>query len=52
MTSLMIVILNMIPIQAAGGFVWDGKKILRWNKTMRAMLAMPTLALVILDLLI
>ncbi|MEM2930922.1 MAG: GNAT family N-acetyltransferase [Thermoproteota archaeon] len=51
-TSLMIVILNLIPIQAAGGFVWDGKKILRWNKTVWAMLATPTLALVILDLLI
>ncbi|UCG79582.1 MAG: GNAT family N-acetyltransferase, partial [Desulfobacterales bacterium] len=31
--NLLIVIFNLIPIQAAGGFVWDGKKILAWNKT-------------------
>jgi len=30
-TNLMIVFFNLIPIQVAGGFVWDGK-ILMWNK--------------------
>ncbi|MCX8183423.1 MAG: GNAT family N-acetyltransferase [Crenarchaeota archaeon] len=51
-TNLMIVILNLIPIQAAGGFVWDGKKILRWSKTLWIMLVIAIFVLIILDLLL
>ncbi|MEM3088286.1 MAG: GNAT family N-acetyltransferase [Candidatus Bathyarchaeia archaeon] len=47
--NLMIVIFNLIPIQAAGGFVWDGKKIFDWNKTIWAALVIATSALIILD---
>ncbi len=47
--NLVIVIFNLIPIQAAGGFVWDGKKILMWNKTAWATLVIATSALIILD---
>ena len=47
--NLVIVIFNLIPIQAAGGFVWDGKKILTWNKTIWATLVIATSALIILD---
>jgi len=49
--NLFIVIFNLIPIQAAGGFVWDGKKILAWNKTIWATLVITTSALIILDVL-
>jgi hypothetical protein len=27
-----MVFFNLIPVQAAGGIVWDGKKIFTWNK--------------------
>ena len=47
--NLLIVIFNLIPIQAAGGFVWDGKKILTWDKTVWATLVITTSALIILD---
>jgi len=47
--NLVIVVFNLIPIQAAGGFVWDGKKILVWNKTIWATLVIATSALIILD---
>ncbi|MBO3753646.1 MAG: hypothetical protein FGF53_02010 [Candidatus Brockarchaeota archaeon] len=52
MTNLLIVILNLIPIQAAGGFVWDGKKILRWNKAVWITLVIAACVLLILDILI
>ncbi|MEM2050069.1 MAG: hypothetical protein QXZ11_02980 [Thermoproteota archaeon] len=51
-TNLIIVILNLIPVQAARGFVWDGKKIFRWSKTVWIMLVIATLILIILDLLL
>ncbi|MEM3407690.1 MAG: GNAT family N-acetyltransferase [Nitrososphaerota archaeon] len=51
-TNLLIVILNLIPIQAAGGFVWDGKKILRWNKTAWITLVIATSFLIMLDFLL
>jgi len=47
--NLIIVIFNLIPIQAAGGFVWDGKKIFTWNKPVWAILVTATFALIILD---
>jgi GNAT superfamily N-acetyltransferase len=51
MMNLVTVIFHLIPIQAAGGFVWDGKKILTWNKTIWLMLFTGTAALVIIDML-
>jgi len=50
--NLVIVIFNLVPIQAAGGFVWDGKKILAWNKAIWATLVIATSALTILDTLL
>jgi len=51
-TNLLIVIFNLIPLQAAGGFVWDGKKILSWNKTAWIALAIATAALITLSVLL
>lgn len=48
-TSLLTVTFNLIPVQAAGGFIWDGKKILTWNKTVWTALATATIALIMLD---
>jgi len=48
-TNLLIVIFNLIPIEAAGGLVWDGKKIFKWSKTVWITLVIATLALIILD---
>ncbi|MEM1581395.1 MAG: GNAT family N-acetyltransferase [candidate division WOR-3 bacterium] len=47
-TSLSFAILNLIPIRAAGGFVWDGKKILLWKKTVWAALVVATITLIAL----
>ncbi|MEM2239521.1 MAG: GNAT family N-acetyltransferase [Candidatus Bathyarchaeia archaeon] len=47
--SLLIAILNIIPIQTAGGFTWDGKKILTWNKVVWILLVLATTALIVLD---
>ncbi|MBS7615194.1 GNAT family N-acetyltransferase [Candidatus Bathyarchaeota archaeon] len=49
-TNLMLAVFNLIPIQAAGGFVWDGKKILTWNRMAWATLAIAIIALIILDI--
>ncbi|MEM3579262.1 MAG: hypothetical protein QXL54_03455, partial [Candidatus Bathyarchaeia archaeon] len=50
-TNLLTVIFNLIPIQTAGGFVWDGKKIFKWSRTIWAALVMATIALITLDIL-
>jgi Zn-dependent protease/predicted N-acetyltransferase YhbS len=47
--NLVTVIFNLIPVQAAGGLVWDGKKIFAWNKTVWTTLVTTTSALIILD---
>jgi hypothetical protein len=49
--NVFIVIFNLIQIQAAGGFVWDRKKIFKWSKTVWAALVVATSALVLLDVL-
>jgi len=49
--SLLIAIFNLIPIQAAGGFVWDGKKILMWNRAIWLILCIATSALILTDFL-
>lgn len=48
--NLVNVVFNLIPVQAAGGFVWDGKKILTWNKTIWLMLIAGTTLLVFIDI--
>jgi len=47
--NLFIVIFNLLPIKAAGGFVWDGKKILNWNKVIWMSLSIGTIALIVFD---
>jgi len=49
--NLMNVAFNLLPLQAAGGFVWDGKKILTWSKAVWVMLSVGTIALVVIDIL-
>jgi GNAT superfamily N-acetyltransferase/Zn-dependent protease len=48
--NLIIVVFNLIPLQAAGGLVWDGKKIFEWNKGVWLILLASTVVLVILDM--
>jgi len=47
--NLLLAIFNLVPIQAAGGFVWDGKRILTWYKTIWVTLVIATSALITLD---
>jgi GNAT superfamily N-acetyltransferase len=49
--NLFIIIFNLMPIQAAGGFVWDGKKILMWNRAVWLILFIATSALIFTDFL-
>jgi len=49
-TNLIFVILNLIPIQAAGGpAAWDGRKIFAWNKIIWALLTMGIALLILTD---
>jgi len=50
--NLMIVIFNLLPIQGAGGFVWDGKKILNWNRNAWLLLFAATLVLIAVDIIV
>ena len=50
--NLMIAIFNLLPVQAAGGFVWDGKKILNWNRSVWLLLCAMTAALITIDVII
>ncbi|KON32684.1 MAG: hypothetical protein AC479_06975 [miscellaneous Crenarchaeota group-6 archaeon AD8-1] len=50
--NLLIVIFNLIPLQAAGGFVWDGKKILNWNRNVWLFLCVATIILIIIDIIL
>ena len=50
--NLMITVFNLIPVQAAGGFVWDGKKILKWKRNSWLLLWVSTATLIILDIII
>ena len=49
--NLMNVFFNLIPLQAAGGLVWDGKKILIWSKAAWMILFTGTASLIIIDIL-
>ncbi len=48
--NIMIVIFNLLPIKAAGGFVWDGKKIFEWNKASWTALVIAAIALITLSI--
>lgn len=50
--NLMIAVFNLIPVQAAGGFVWDGKKILNWDRNAWLLLCVVTVALIAMDIII
>lgn len=50
--NLIIVVFNLLPIKAAGGFVWDGKKILEWSKTAWTTLAIATAVLIALSVIV
>lgn len=51
-TNLVLVIFNLIPIQAAGGFAWDGRKIFTWNKTVWSFLIIGISLLILSDILL
>lgn len=48
-TNLVFVIFNLIPLQAAGGFAWDGRKIYTWNKTAWTLLVIALALLILAD---
>ncbi len=50
--NLLNAVFNLVPIQAAGGFVWDGRKILSWNKAVWFMLLLVAAALVVTDVVV
>jgi len=50
--NLMIAIFNLVPVQAAGGFVWDGRKILNWNRNVWLSLCVITATLIAIDIII
>ncbi len=50
--NLMMTAFNLLPVQAAGGFVWDGKKILNWNRNAWLLLCVATAALITIDVII
>lgn len=50
--NLIIALFNLIPLQAAGGFVWDGKKILRWNRKAWMLMCTVTVILIIADVIV
>ena len=50
--NLVIAVFNLVPLQAAGGFVWDGKKILNWNRNVWLLLCVVTATLIAIDIMI
>ena len=49
--NYVMVLFNLIPIRAAGGFAWDGGKIFSWNKAVWALLVLALASLIIGDIL-
>jgi len=47
--NFLMVLFNLIPVRAAGGIVWDGKKILTWNKMAWLLLTLSTALLLTVD---
>lgn len=51
-TNIIFVILNLLPIQAAGGpSAWDGRKIFTWNKIVWSLLTIGVASLIVIDVL-
>ncbi|UCC27814.1 MAG: GNAT family N-acetyltransferase, partial [Candidatus Bathyarchaeota archaeon] len=50
--NLMITVFNLVPMQAAGGFVWDGKKIFNWSRNAWLLLCVATATLITIDIII
>lgn len=48
-TNYVLVLFNLIPIQAAGGFAWDGRKIYTWNKIVWTLLVIALALLILAD---
>jgi len=48
--NLVNTLFNLFPMQAAGGLVWDGRKILSWNRTIWLSLTAGLIALILLDI--
>jgi len=49
-SNYVLVIFNLVPIQASGGFAWDGRRIYMWNKTVWASLVTAIAVLVLVDI--
>ncbi|MBO3803791.1 MAG: GNAT family N-acetyltransferase [Candidatus Brockarchaeota archaeon] len=43
--SLYIAIFNLIPIQASGGFAWDGRKVFLWSRALWSLLVLAAAGL-------
>ncbi|MCX8151330.1 MAG: GNAT family N-acetyltransferase [Candidatus Bathyarchaeota archaeon] len=50
--NIIMVVFNLLPVKAAGGFVWDGQKILEWNKVAWFALVIATVALIAIGVII
>jgi ribosomal protein S18 acetylase RimI-like enzyme len=50
MSNLINTLFNLIPVQAAGGLVWDGKKILTWSRAAWLILVFMTIVLIVIDI--
>ena len=50
--NLLNLMVNLLPLQAAGGLVWDGRKILQWNRGVWGTLVIGALAVIALDVLV
>ena len=42
-------VFNAIPVQGAGGFVWDGRKIFEWDKAVWLIIVAGSIALIVID---
>jgi len=49
--NYVMVLFNLIPIRAAGGFAWDGGKIYRWNKAVWVLLVVALALVIVSDIL-
>lgn len=48
--NYVLVFFNLIPLQAAGGFAWDGRKIFKWSKIVWSLLVMAVAILMLSDI--
>lgn len=50
-TNLYLAVFNLLPIQGAGGFPWDGGKVFRWSRSAWLLLVTAVMALMLTDML-